>query len=423
MKIVVISHYFVPEMGAPSARIYEMAKRWVRSGHQVQVITGFPNHPTGVIPEKYRGMKYLREEMDGIVVHRSYIYATPNKGFLKRTIGHLSFLMSSIIYSMKKVGEIDIVISTSPTFFTMFSGRYLSRKKKVPWILEVRDLWPAAIDALGVLKNKALLRLLEKMELHFYAACDGIVVVTRSFKQNLISRGVPADKIEVITNGVDEEVYKPQSKNQSLLEKYGLQDKFIVTYIGAHGISHALDKVVLAAEQLREQTDIQFVFVGEGAEKEKLISMAREKGLNNILFIGAQPKKDMPDYYNMSDVSVVTLKNIPLFRSFIPSKIFELMGCGVPIIAGLEGEAADILKESGAAVIVPPEAADAISRAVMDLKSNEVLRNRMEKNGPEFVKKYYSRAILADKYIRVMQKNLQEHKKFTNCRGEPCSPA
>jgi glycosyltransferase involved in cell wall biosynthesis len=406
MRIVVVSHYFAPEIGAPSARIYEMAKRWIREGHRVQVITGFPNHPTGIIPERYRGMKYLREEMDGITVHRSYIYATPNKGFIKRTIGHLSFVVSSMIYSMRKVGEIDVVISTSPTFFSMFSGYHLSKKKKVPWILEIRDLWPAAIDALGVLKNKTILKLLEKIELRFYTLCDRIVVVTQSFKQNLISRGVPENKIEVITNGFDEELYMPQPKNQALLQQYELQDKFIVTYIGAHGISHALDKLILVAEKLRKQKDIQFVFVGEGAEKDKLIKMAQEKNLNNILFIDAQPKEHMPDYYNLSDISIVTLKKIPLFKSFIPSKIFEIMGCGIPIIASLEGETADILQKSGAAMIVPPEDVEAITRAIEQIKSDKTLRSQMRKNGSEYVNKYYSRTILSNKYIKIIHKTV-----------------
>lgn len=403
-----ISHYFAPEIGAPSARIYEMAKRWVREGHDVQVITGFPNHPTGIVPEKYRGLRYLCENMDGITVHRSYIYATPNKGFLKRTISHISFMISNVIYSMRKIGDVDIVISTSPTFFSMFSGHYLSRRKKVPWILEIRDLWPAAIDALGVMKSKKILGLLEKMELGFYHKSSHIVVVTQSFKQNLISRGISEEKIDVITNGFDEELYRPMPKNKSLIQQYQLQDKFVVTYIGAHGISHALDKIVLTAEKLKEQKDIQFVFVGEGAEKEKIKAMAAARNLQNILFIDGQPKEKMPDYYNISDVSLVTLKNIPLFKAFIPSKIFEIMGCGIPIIASLDGETADILKKSQAAVIVPPEDAEAMKDAIIKLKENHELRNTMSKNGPAYVKKYYSRTMLAERYMEIIKKTISK---------------
>jgi glycosyltransferase involved in cell wall biosynthesis len=411
MRITFICHYFPPEIGAPSARIYEMAKRWVKEGHEVKVVTCFPNHPTGTIPKEYKGLKYHKEEMDGITIHRNYVYATPNKGFIKKTIGHISFMISSVLFSLKKIGDTDIVITSSPTFFSIISGYYISKRKKVPFILEIRDLWPAAIVELGVLKNKLIINLLERLELRYYRKSSKLVMVTNAFKLNLIERGIYKDKIEVITNGYEVEMFFPQEKDLELVEKYGLEDKFIVEYVGVHGISQALDKIILVAEQLTDKKDIQFVFIGEGADKEKLQQMVAEKKLLNVLFIDAQPKEKIPRFYNIADICLVPLKNIPLFKTFIPSKMFEIMGCGIPIIASLEGEAADILRQSQAAVIVSPEDITGIKDSIIKLKNDKILRENMSKSGIKFVKQYYSRELLAKKYLLLIEQTIKESKK------------
>lgn len=411
MKITFICHYFPPEIGAPSARIYEMAKIWVKEGHEVQVVTCFPNHPTGEIPRKYKGLKYLKEEVDGIIVHRNFVYATPNKGFIKKTIGHISFMLSSVFFSMGKIRKTDIVITSSPTFFSIISGYHFSRRKKVPFILEIRDLWPAAIVELGVLKNKLIINLLEKLELRYYRKSHKLVMVTDAFKQNLINRGIYKNKIEVITNGYDGEIFFPQDKDVELIKKYNLENKFIIEYVGAHGISQALNKIVLVAEQFKNEKDILFVFVGEGAEKEKLQKMREELFLSNILFIDAQAKEMIPKFYNIADVCLIPLKNIPLFKTFIPSKMFEIMGCGIPIVASLEGEAADILNKSQAAIISLPEDIDGIREAIIKLRSDDSLRKELSKNGIKFVKQFYSRESLARKYLELIDQTIKENKK------------
>lgn len=411
MKITIICHYYPPEIGAPSARISEMAKYWVKEGHEVQVVTCFPNHPTGVIPEKYRGLKYLREEADGITIHRSYVYATPNKGFIKKTTGHISFMFSSVLFCLKKTGKADVVITSSPTFFSIFSGYYFSRRKNVPFILEIRDLWPAAIVELGVLKNKFIINLLERMEMFFYRKSNKLVMVTKAFKQNLIDRGIKEDKIEVVTNGYDEGLYYVQDRDNDLVRTYNLENKFVVGYVGAHGISQALDKIICVAEQLKGDNDIQFVFIGEGADKEKLIKMVEEKGLSNVLFIDAQPKHMIPKFYGISDVCLIPLRNIELFKTFIPSKMFEILACGVPIVASVEGEAAEILRESGGAIVVPPEDVNAIKEAIIRIKTHPELKGEMGEKGLKFVKKYYTRQALSNKYLDIINKTLEEYKR------------
>lgn len=402
MKIVVVCHYFPPEIGAPSARIYEMARHWVELGNEVHVVTCFPNHPTGIIPEKYKGMKYMYELMDGIHVHRNYVYATSNKGFIKKTFGHISFMFSSVLISMKKIKNPDVIITSSPTFFSMFSGYWYSLRKKAPFVLEIRDLWPAAMIELGVMKKGTITNILEKMELFFYRKSKRLIMVTKSFKDNVVNRGIDGDKVYVITNGVNQDLFYPRGKDESIIEKYELQNKFVISYVGAHGISQNLSTVLKVAKALNEDKEIQFLFIGEGAEKDKLKKIAIEQKINNIMFIDSQPKEMIPKLYNTSDICLIPLKNIELFKTFIPSKMFEIMACGVPIVASVEGESADILNESKSALVVHPDNAEEIKEAILKLKDDKDLYKQMKENGPSFVEKNYSRKNLAEKYIEII---------------------
>jgi glycosyltransferase involved in cell wall biosynthesis len=406
MKILLITHYFAPEIGAPSARLYEMAKYWVQEGHDVTVLTGFPNHPTGIIPPEYKGHLSMKENMDGINVIRSYVYATPNEGFIKKTMGHISFMFSSVLQSFFKVSRPDVVVVSSPTYFSMFSAVFYSVFKRSKLVLDIRDLWPAAIVELGVLKNKIIIGVLEGFEKMFYRKASSIVVVTKSFKTNLVDRGIPAGKIEVITNGVEEEKYMYNEQARVDLRKelgYSEQD-FIVLYIGAHGISQALNRVIEVANSLRDKSEIKFLFVGEGAEKKKLIELTKSYELKNVTFIGGQPKEKITSFYSLSDVCVVPLKNVPLFETFIPSKMFEIMSNSRPLIASLSGESADIIREAQAGMITKPENEEEMAAAILNLYSDEGMRKTYGENGRRFVSKNYTRKSLAKKYLSILGK-------------------
>ena len=402
MKIIVICHYFPPEIGAPSARLYEMSKRWVELGNEVHVVTCFPNHPTGVIPDEYKGMKYKLENMDGIHVHRNYVYATPNKGFIKKTLGHISFMFSSVLYSMNKIDKPDVIVTSSPTFFSIFSGYWYSLRKKADFVLEIRDLWPAAMIELGVMKEGLLTRTLEKMELFFYRKSKKLVMVTQSFKENVIERGIDKEKVHVITNGFNQDLFYPKEKNAELIDKYNLHGKFVISYVGAHGISQNLSTILDVAKKFKTHEDVQFLFVGEGAEKDKLKQIVIKEKITNVQFIDAQPKELITEFYNTSDLCLIPLKNIELFKTFIPSKMFEIMACGVPIVASVEGEAAKILRDSEAANVVKPDDAVEIASAIEELMDNQEKYKEMKVNGPEFVKKNYSRDKLAEKYLEII---------------------
>jgi hypothetical protein len=410
MKIAYYSHYFAPEIGAPSARIYDLARQWLASGHQVEVATGFPNHPTGHFYPGYKPQRYLREKLDGIEVHRHWTYVTANKGFIKKTLGHLSYMAGASLISNRHILEPDVVIGTSPTFFAAMAAAAFAKRRKIPFIMEVRDLWPAIFVELGVIRNRYLIRWLERLEMRLYRQATKVVVVTEAFRRILIQRGLPEEKVFTIPNGADIEFWRPQSPPSELRRRLNLEGRFVVLYIGAHGISHALERVLDAACELRESPQIHFLFVGEGAEKEKLVRRAQQLGLRNMTFLDSVAKEDVREFYALADVCLVPLKNIPLFETFIPSKLFEIMAMARPIVGSVRGEAADILRRSGGALIVEPENSHAIAQAVLQLYNQENQAQDLGQQGRKFVVAHYSRRELAAAYIDVMKEAIAEYR-------------
>jgi glycosyltransferase involved in cell wall biosynthesis len=396
-------------MGAPSARVFELSRRWVKNGDKVTVLTGFPNHPTGIIPAEYRGYRFLEEEKEGIRVVRTYIFAAPNKGFFKRVLSYVSFMCSAIVQGTRKVGKQDLLIATSPQFFVGIAGLIISRLKGVPFVFEVRDLWPESIVQLGQLKNKTIIRFLEWIEMTLYRKAAHIVGVADSTVKILTERGVPAEKISIIKNGVDLELFTMRSDTEALKRKHGYQGKFIVSYIGTHGLSHALDKVLDAAELLRNEREILFLLVGEGAEKEHLKRKAASLNLKNVEFLDQIGKKQLPEYYALSDIVLVTLRDLPLFRSVIPSKIFEIMAMGRPIIISVDGESRKLVEQAQAGIFCQPENPQEMKEKILYLKTRPAQRLELGRNGRRFVEEHFDRNKLADRYQELLHRILAEH--------------
>lgn len=413
MNIACYSHYFAPEIGAPSARIYDLSQQWLAMGHHVQVITCFPNHPLGKLYPDYSWGLYMFEKFNGIHVHRHWTYITPNKGFVKKILGHFSYLPSSMIFSNPHVDNPDITIGTSPTFFAAMAAAWKGIRGKIPFIMEVRDLWPAIFVELGILRNQHLIALLEKWELALYRQATRVVTVTDAFRANLIERGVPGDKVITIPNGADVEFWKEKKPSKTLQRELGIEGCFVVLYIGAHGISHALGRILDAAEYLQGFPDIRFLFVGEGAEKAQLVKKARDLRLKNVKFLDPVDKEEVREFYALSDVCLVPLRDIPLFETFIPSKMFEIMAVGRPIIGSVRGEAANILEQSGSALVVPPEDSRAISESVLALYSHRDRAREMGRKGRRFVVANYSRRSLAASYLEVMEGAISEYRELT----------
>lgn len=405
MKIAYYSHYFFPEIGAPSARILDLAREWVASGEAVQVVTCFPNHPTGQLYPGYFSRWHAEEVIEGIVVHRHWSYVTPNKGIIKKTIGHVTFLLASVLCSGRK--EADVFIGTSPTLFAAIAAAIVARRNRKPFVMEVRDLWPAVFVELGVLKNRWLIAILERLELALYRRATRIVTVTEAFRQNLIERGIPPEKVKTIPNGANMGFWDASRDDGGLRQRLELNKKFIVLYIGAHGISQALSSVMTAAQRLQSHDRIRFVFVGEGAEREQLMHRAKAERIGNVLFLDPVGKEEVKHYYALADVCLVPLRNIPLFDTFIPSKMFEMLAMSRPVVASLRGEAAEILRASGGALVVAPEDSAAIADAILSIESDSENSAAMGKAGRVFVAGHYSRDALAARYLDVLREAVQ----------------
>jgi hypothetical protein len=402
MRVLVVCHYFPPEIGAPQARLSELAQAWSESSDEVTVLTGMPNHPTGVVPERYRGHLRLEESVQGVRVVRTWLYATPNTGMVKKTLGHLSFMVTSFLLGVRPTGPADVVVVSSPTFFSVFSAWALARWKRARLVVEVRDLWPAIFVELGVLRNRRVIRTLEALEMAAYRAADAVVVVTEGFRDDLVGRGVPAEKVHVIPNGADLDRFDAAGEvdARARAELGAGADECLVLYIGAHGISHGLGAVADAAAKLGGEA-VHFAFVGEGAEKERLVSRVRELGLTNVTLRPGVPREQVSRLLAAADVCLVPLRDVPLFSSFIPSKMFEYMAASKAVIGSVRGEPARILEAAGA-VVVEPEDAAALADAVRDLAADPARRAAMGRQGRAFVAEHFDRRKLADRYRAIL---------------------
>ena len=403
MKIAVLSHYFWPELGAPTARLLEMGREWVAEGHEVTVVTNFPNHPTGVIPEAYRGRSFQIEDVQGLRVVRCRTYATPNRGIARRTLGHLVFMTQAVLQAAPQLRGSDVLVASSPTLFTVVAAWALSLRLRVPFVFEVRDLWPAIFVDLGVIRNRFAIACLERLELFLYRRARAVVTVTRAFADDIARRGIDRAKLHVIPNGVDLQAFAPGPPDPEWRRRLGAEGALVALYCGAHGISHALARVLEAAARLRGDARIRFALVGDGAQKDELVARARELALDNVRFHASVPRDEVPAIYRSADVCLVPLRGVPLFRGFIPSKMFEILACGRPVLASLEGEAAEILRESGAAIVVPPEDVDALAAALRRLADEPALRAELARHGRPYVAENFDRRQLARRYLEILE--------------------
>ena len=374
MHILFLTDNFPPEGNAPATRTFEHAREWVKQGQKVTVITCAPNFPEGKLFDGYKNRFLSKEMVEDIHVWRVKTYISANEGFIKRTIDFVSFMISSLFFGMF-VRKVDVVIGTSPQFFTVISAWLLAIFKRVPFVFELRDIWPASITAVGAMRGVWIINILEKLELFLYRQADLIISVTHSFKSSLKNRGVSANKIKIVLNGVDLERYSPlQEKDESLATKYELKNKFVIGYIGTHGLAHALENVIEAAERIIKEENIRIVFAGGGADWSRLEKIVCERGLENIVMIPRQPKEQMPQVWSLCDISLVHLKDSPLFKTVIPSKIFESMAMGLPIIMAVPiGEATDIIEDYKAGIHVSPESPKELSEKFLELARDKDL--------------------------------------------------
>ncbi len=404
MNILFICQYFPPEPGAPAARTHEHAREWARLGHVVTVVCGVPNHPDGVIPPKYKRHFIYEEIEDGIRVLRCWFFAAPNAGRFRRSAAFVSFMAAALFWGAVKGGRCDVVLATSPQLLCGLAGWLTALIKRRPFVFEVRDLWPQQIVDLGVLRNPMIIGWLQRLEMLLYRKSQAIVAVAPAAAESIIGRGIASEKVHTITNAIDLEFFSLRPRMGAMRLRYGWGDRILAMYIGTHGMSQGLETVLEAARLLERRRDLHFVFIGSGAERQSLIDKAERMGLANVEFIPSQPRGDMPDFYAAADICLAPLKRRDVFRTNIPSKLFEIMACARPVILGAEGQAREVLEAAGAGVVVTPEDPQALAQAVEMLADNPAARSRFGEQGRRHVEKHYSRAQRARALLEILER-------------------
>lgn len=404
MHILFVSQYFPPEMGAPAARVYELSREWVRQGERVTVLTGFPHHPTGVKAPGDRWRLTRRETVDGIEVMRSYVYATPNRGVARRMVSYASFMASATPMALARCRWADVVVGTSPQLLGACAGYLVARLWRRPFVFEVRDLWPESILAVSAMQNNRLIGALRRVAAHLYRRSHLIVTVGQGYKRQ-INRlyGTALDKMEVVPNGIDPQLFQPGPRRNAIRDEYGWGDKFVLLYLGTLGMAHRLEVVLEAADTLRDDPDTLFVLVGEGARKNPLRDLATDLRLPNVQFIGQQPKERVPLFYSASDVGLVTLRDTPLFQEVLPSKIFEILAMERPILLSVGGQARELVESSGGGVYVPPGDSAALVAAIRSLQERSSALREMGRLGRKFVLEHYDRREQARRYLELLR--------------------
>lgn len=392
MEILVLTDNFVPEQNASARRSYEHCRRWVKEGAGVTVITTAPNFPLGKPLHPYRNRICMHETIDGIRVVRVWSFLAPNRGVVLRALDFASFAVSGFLAGLLE--RPDVIMATSPQLLAAVSGHLLARVKNRPWVFEVRDLWPESITAVGAMKEGFIIRQLRRLEKMLYDSAERIVTVTEPMRIQLVERGVPPEKLGVVPNGADLERLVPRNPSDTLVSRLRLQGKFVVGYVGTLGLAQGLEVVIRAAELLRD-TDIHFVFVGDGARRNALMELSSSLGLNNVSFVGSVPSDVAVDYLALADAIVVSLKNSALFDGALPSKLFEAAAMEKPILLSANGISADLVRGCHAGLAVEPENAEALAAAALRLRSDAELRESF-RSGCRQLARQHDRARLAN---------------------------
>ena len=404
LRILYVSQYFPPEVCAPAVRVYEFSREWVKLGHEVTVLTGFAHHPTGIKAPADRWRVFRRETKDSISVVRTYVWAAPNRGTVRRMISYASFLASAVTLGRFGVSRPDIVVATSPQLLCALAGYFIARSMRRPFVFEVRDLWPESVLAVGAMRENIIVRGMRRVARMLYRRSDAIVTVGEGYRLKIHELyGIPLDKMDVVYNGADTAFFTPGPRDNEIRREWGWGDRFVALYLGTHGMAHGLETVLGAAEKLRDRKDILFVFVGEGAEKERLKTMAAAKRLENVQFVDQQPRERVRLFYAACDMGIVTLRKAELFSTVIPSKLFEHFSMERPVLISVDGEARRLVEEAGAGEFVPQENAGALADAVVRWSADRKRLAEMGRKGRVFVIERFDRRALAERYIRILQ--------------------
>jgi colanic acid biosynthesis glycosyl transferase WcaI len=401
LRILLLTDNYPPETNPSALRCSTHAKRWAERGNRVSVVTSFPNFPEGKLFAGYRQSLFRKEVIDDVNIVRVPTLIFANRGVVRRALDFLSFMITGSLGSLL-VERPDAVVATSPQFFTAVAGWLVSRFYRCAFVFEVRDLWPDSIVAVRAMKEGFGIRMIRRVEEFLYRQADSIVVVTHSTRDVLIARGIDPNKLVVITNGIDTAAFKPGVPPSELRQRLGMEGKTVVSYIGTVGMAHGLQLVLDAAAESRSRLpDVQFLIVGTGAELSLLQREAKDRDLANVTFVGRVAHAEIVDYWRLSDVTLVLLRDASLFRTVLPSKVFEAMATGTPIITNVRGELESTLSPAGAAVIIEPGSSTALVNAIGELATDSARRRALSTAGVEMAKRY-DRTELADRMLATL---------------------
>ncbi len=404
MHILLVHQYFLGKDDSGGSRWNQFSKYWSEAGHRITVLAGTVHYAKGTKLAQYKNKFIVREqEMENVEVLRCYVSESYNKSFIGRFWAYISFAVSSIWAGLFYAGKCDVVICTSPPLTVGLTGWVLSKLKRVPMVFEVRDLWPESAIDTGVLANKSLIKMSYWLERKSYKSANWINVLTPAFEKALIERkNVNPQRVSMIPNGADLDIFKPGQRNNWVREKHGLDSKFVVTYVGAHGVANRLSQLLDAAKILKVHPDIALMLVGDGMEKAMLKERAAQCGLDNVVFVDAVPKNVIPDYVVASDVCTAVLKKVDTFKTVYPNKVFDYMSAAKPVIIGIDGVAKKLVEDASSGIYVEPENPRAFAEAVLKLRQNPQLCAQFGNSGLDFVRKNFDRNVLAAKYIDIL---------------------
>ena len=403
MKILLLTQYFPPETGAPQNRLYNLALQLKQRCEKVVVLTGFPNYPSYRIFEGYKGKWYKQEMNNGLEINRSYIFVSQRKSIFFRLLNYFSFVLSSLLTGIFKAGKVDLIICESPPLFLGLTAVFLKKLKRAKLLFNVSDLWPESVEKLGIIQNRMLINLSIKLEEWIYKHSDKISGQTQGIVENIKTR-FPGKPIFWLKNGVDFNKLKMRLTGKNWREENGFKSDNLLFYFGGlMGYAQGLDCIIKAASLLKAYPDIQFVMIGEGPEKDRLIHLKKELGVENVTFYPGVPASEIADIIFSIDVGIIPLKKIDLFQGAIPSKIFEILGLEKPIILGIEGEAKSIFVDKGkAGVSFEPENAEELAEKILFFRKQKEAISKMGFNGASFVKTHFDQQIIADEFWKFI---------------------
>jgi len=413
MHILVVHQYFLGKKDAGGSRWNQFAKYWAQAGYKITVLAGMVHYATGSKQPEYKGRFVVAEhESENVEVLRCYVSGSYNKSFIGRFWAYLSFTFSTIIAGLFHAGKCDVIICTSPPLTVGLTGWILSALKRVPMVFEVRDLWPESAIDTGVLTNRTLIKMSYWLEKKSYKSANWINVLTPAFEKTLVeNKNVRVDRISMIPNGADLDIFKPSRRNNRIRAEHGIGDKFVVTYVGAHGVANHLIQILDTARLFKDEPDVMFMLVGDGMQKPMLKEKAALWGLDNVLFVDSVPKDVIADYITASNVCTAVLKKADAFKMVYPNKVFDYMSTGRPIILAIDGAARKLIEEANAGIYVEPEKPTAFVEAVRRLKSDDNLCKQYAENGRKFVTEKFARSALAEKYMDILVNKVMADKK------------